>query len=45
MALVGTRIRRMSVYIGRGTRGGWRESPFHNPFQVQHHGRDEALQL
>ena len=33
------------VYIGRGARGGWRESRFHNPFPVRHHGRDEAIRL
>ena len=34
--------RGLLVYIGRGARGGWRESVFHNPFRRQDHGRDEA---
>ena len=37
--------RGLLVYIGRGVRGGWRESPFHNPFRAQDHGRDEAIRL
>jgi hypothetical protein len=39
------RRRGLLVYIGRGTRGGCRESPFHNPFRLQDHGRDEAIRL
>jgi hypothetical protein len=30
--------RGLLVYIGRGVRGGWRESLFHNPFLVHVHG-------
>lgn len=36
--------RGLLVYVGRRTRGGWPQSPWHNPFKEGRHGsRDEVI--